>query len=60
MNELKVGDVVYLNSENSIKLTITSLLVHERLEATYWNNSKGEFQTVVGGRNAFTKVNVQL
>ncbi len=57
MNELKEGDVVILNSEKDIKLTVTAILAYEKLEATYWNNLKGEFQTVVGGINAFTKVN---
>lgn len=57
MNELKVGDIVILKSEEDIKLTVTALLINERLEATYWNRAKGEFQTVIGGRNAFQKVN---
>lgn len=57
MNELKVGDIVILNSEEDIKLTVTALLINECLEATYWNQLKGEFQTVVGGRDAFKKVN---
>lgn len=57
MNELKVGDVVYLNSEKDIQLTVTSLLAYDKLEAIYWNGFKGEFQTIVGGRDAFTKVN---
>ncbi|RRD02766.1 hypothetical protein [Prevotella sp. OH937_COT-195] len=56
MNELKVGDIVILNSEEDIKLTVTALLINGRLEATYWNIPKGEFQTVVGGINAFKKV----
>lgn len=58
MNELKIGDVVVLNSEKDIKLTVTAILAFERLEATYWNGIKGEFQIVIGGRNAFQKVNV--
>lgn len=49
--------MVILNSEKDIKLTVTAILAYEKLEATYWNNLKGEFQTVVGGINAFTKVN---
>lgn len=57
MNELKVGDIVILKSEKDIKLTVTALLINEKLEATYWNSAKGEFQTVIGGRNAFQKVN---
>lgn len=57
MNELKVGDIVILKSEEDIELTVTALLINERLEATYWNPTKGEFQTVVGGRNAFKKIN---
>ena len=57
MNGLKVGDIVILKSEEDIKLTVTDLLINERLEATYWNGAKGEFQTVIGGKNAFQKVN---
>lgn len=57
MNELKVGDIVILKSKDDIKLTVTDLLINEKLEATYWNDAKGEFQTVIGGRNAFQKVN---
>lgn len=56
MGELKEGDVVILKSEKDIKLTVTDLLINDRLEATYWNPSKGEFQTIVGGRAAFQKV----
>ena len=36
MNEIKEGDVIILNSENRIKMTVTALLINERLEATYW------------------------
>lgn len=57
MGEIKEGDVVILKSEKDIKLTVTDLLVNDRLEATYWNPSKGEFQKIVGGRAAFQKVN---
>lgn len=57
MNELKEGDVIYLNSEIRIKLTVTALLINDRLEATYWNPSKGEFQTITGDIRAFTRVN---
>lgn len=59
MNELKTGDVVVLKTEEDVKLTVTDLLINEKLEATYWNGIKGEFQTVIGGRNAFQKVNAQ-
>ena len=57
MNEIKEGDVIILNSENRIKMTVTALLINERLEATYWNPSKGEFQSITGDIRAFTKVN---
>lgn len=57
MGEIKEGDVVILKSEKDLKLTVTDLLVNDRLEATYWNPSKGEFQKIVGGRAAFQKVN---
>jgi hypothetical protein len=35
MGEIKEGDVVILKSEKDIKLTVTSLLNNERLEATF-------------------------
>lgn len=57
MGEIKEGDVVILKSEKDIKLTVTSLLNNERLEATFQNPSKGEFQSIVGSRDAFQKVN---
>lgn len=56
MEAIKVGDVVILKSEKDIKLTVTDLLINDRLEATYWNSAKCEFQTVVGGRDAFQKI----
>lgn len=57
MGEIKEGDVVTLKSETDIKMTVTSLLINDRLEETFWNPSKGEFQTVIGSRDAFQKVN---
>lgn len=57
MDEIKEGDVIILNSENRIKMTVTAILINERLEATYWNPSKAEFQTITGDIRAFTKVN---
>ncbi len=57
MNELKVGDIITLKSESRIKLTITSLLINDRIEAMFWNPSKGEFQTITGDIDAFRKVN---
>ena len=57
MGEIKEGDVVTLKSETDIKMTVTSLLINDRLEATFWNPSIGEFQTVIGSRDAFQKVN---
>lgn len=59
MEELiKVGDVVALKSELRIKMTVINLrLDQNRLEAAFWNVTKGEFQTIVGCINAFQKVN---
>lgn len=57
MREVKEGDVVTLKSETAVKMTVTALLINDRLEATFWNPSKGEFQTVVGSRDAFQIVN---
>ena len=47
MGAIKVGDVVILKRIK--KLTVTGLLINDRLEATYWNSAKCEFQTVEGG-----------
>lgn len=56
MGEIKEGDVVILKSEEDVKMTVTDLLINDRLQATFWNPTKGEFQTIVGGRDAFQKV----
>lgn len=56
MNEIKVGDIVCLKSESLIEMTVTEIFVNYRLEATFWNQSKGEFQTITGNIQAFKKV----
>ncbi len=56
MAEIKEGDIVILKSEEDVKMTVTDLLINDRLQATFWNPTKGEFQTIVGGRDAFQKV----
>lgn len=56
MGEIKEGDIVILKSEEDVKMTVTDLLINDRLQATFWNPTKGEFQTIVGGRDAFQKV----
>lgn len=57
MSNLNVGDVVYLKSNPKIKLTVVQLFSSDLLEAMFYNESKGEFQTIRGGRNAFEIVN---
>lgn len=57
MAEIKEGDIVILKSEEDVKMTVTDLLINDRLQATFWNRTKGEFQTIVGSRSAFQKVN---
>lgn len=37
VGEIKEGDVVTLKSETDIKMTVTSLLINNRLEAIFWN-----------------------
>lgn len=56
MAEIKEGDIVILKSEEDVKMTVTDLLINDRLQATFWNPTKGEFQTIIGGRDAFQKV----
>lgn len=57
MAEIKEGDIVILKSEKDFLMTVTDLLADRRLEAAFWNPSKGEFQTIRGHRDAFQKVN---
>lgn len=57
METISNGDVVTLKSAENLKMTVTDLLVNNRLQATYWNSVKGEFQTITGNRGAFQKVN---
>ena len=57
MNDIVSGDIVILKSEKDIKMTVTALLVGERIEASFWNASKGEFQIITGSKFAFQKVN---
>ena len=42
MNQLKVGDVVYLNSENGVKMTVTSVENGE-IQCIYFNSSEQKF-----------------
>lgn len=41
--KLKVGDVVYLNSEKSIKMTVTNPSSQFGVEVYYFNEIKKEF-----------------
>lgn len=45
MNELKVGDVVYLNSESSIYITITYIdKSDDTLQGVYFNIDSKKFE----------------
>ncbi len=46
MNELKVGDVVYLNSENRIKMTV-SYIGDGMIECIYYNPSVNKFEATM-------------
>lgn len=41
--ELKIGDVVYLNSEKSVKMTVTATDTKFGIELHYFNEVKREF-----------------
>ncbi len=56
MAEINKGDIVILKSEKDVKMTVTDLLINDRVQVTFWNPSKGEFQTITGSRAAFQKV----
>ena len=43
MAEIKEGDIVILKSEKDVKMTVTDLLINDRVQVTFWNPSKGEF-----------------
>ena len=43
MNELKIGDVVYLNSEDRIKITV-SYLKNGYLQGVYFNIDSKKFE----------------
>ena len=46
MNELKVGDVVYLNSENRVKMTV-SYVSNGQIECIYYNPTTHKFETTI-------------
>lgn len=46
MNELKVGDVVYLNSENRVKMTV-SYVGDGEIECIYYNPTTHKFETTI-------------
>lgn len=41
MNQLKVGDVVFLNSENSVKMTVTEI-TEDGVECMYYHPETGK------------------
>lgn len=41
MNQLKVGDVVFLNSENGVKMTVTEI-TEDGVECTYFHPETGK------------------
>lgn len=45
MNELKVGDVVYLNSESRIYITVTYINMSDNaLQGVYFNGDSKKFE----------------
>lgn len=56
MNQLKVGDVVFLNSENGVKMTVTEIS-EDGVECTYFHADTGKIQhTPPLPEEAFTKI----
>lgn len=45
-----------MKSEEDVKMTVTSLLINDRVQVTFWNPDKGEFQTITGSKAAFQEV----
>lgn len=54
MNEFRVGDVVYLNSEDRIEMTIVE--IHTEVTCAYFNEQTHKFEEVTFPINALTKV----
>lgn len=46
MNDIKIGDVVYLNSENRVKMTV-SYVGNGQIECIYYNPSTHTFETTI-------------
>lgn len=45
MNELKIGDIVYLNSEKDVTMTVTYINTREnKVQCVYYNTSTQEFK----------------
>ena len=56
MNQLKVGDVVFLNSENGVKMTVTEI-TEDGVECVYFHPETGKIQrTPPLSEESFTKV----
>lgn len=54
MNELKVGDIVFLNSENSLKMTVTEI-TEDGVECVYLHPETGKvMRTPPLPKDAFT------
>lgn len=43
MDNLKIGDVVYLNSEERVKITVAELGINKTFQGVYYNEVKHEF-----------------
>ncbi|MDL2303082.1 hypothetical protein LJC28_01675 [Dysgonomonas sp. OttesenSCG-928-D17] len=54
--ELRVGDIVYLNSKPEVKLTVSKIVDNIRVELTYYDEITKEFKKFMGARGSFTKV----
>lgn len=56
MNELKIGDVVNLNSEESIDMTVIWIDEYKTATCAYFNSQTHIFEKVKFPINALTKV----
>ena len=56
MNELKVGDIVYLKSEDRIEMTVIWIDEYETATCAYFNSQTQTFERIQFPINALTKV----
>ena len=56
MNELKVGDIVYLNSDDRIEMTVVWIDEYKTATCAHFNSLTHIFERVQFPINALTKV----